>query len=136
MPTSREVRLELINKVFKLKKVDTNAPSNLLFSKVMQAKQLFITSFETKKTLEGYDMHIEVYEHEDFVYSHDTFIHFFYPREKLVESSNFMGLINRFALENNLRLVGEIIEVHDLKQLFFNDFDYIECYVAVEDYKD
>ncbi len=81
-------------------------------------------------------MHIEVYEHEDFVYSHDTFIHFFYPREKLVESSNFMGLINRFALENNLRLVGEIIEVHDLKQLFFNDFDYIECYVAVEDYKD
>ncbi|WP_105616766.1 MerR family transcriptional regulator [Vallitalea okinawensis] len=135
MPTSREVNLQLIQRVFKLKKVDTPAPSNFSISKDMQGKQLFITNFDTE-TLEGYDVHIEVSENEDFVYSHDTFIHCFYPREKLVENSFFISLINRFAEENNLRLIGEIVEVHDLKQLFFNDFDFIEFYIAVKDYND
>lgn len=135
MATSREVNLELINKVFKLKKVNTNAPSNFSVSKVMQSKQVFITPFETE-TLEGYDAYIEVSENEDFVYSNNTFIHFFYPREDLMNSSNYMNLINMFAKKNNLKLIGEIVEVHDLKQLFFNDFDYIEFYVAVKDYND
>ncbi|WP_432666714.1 MerR family transcriptional regulator [Wukongibacter baidiensis] len=135
MPTLREVNLELIKKVFRLKRVDTNLPSNFSVSKIMQTKQLFITTFETK-TLEGYDVHIEVCEDEDFVYPHDAFIHFFYPREDLIDGNNYIDLINRFAKKNNLKLVGEIVEVHDLKQLFFNDFDYIEFYAAVKGYVD
>ncbi|PAB58338.1 MerR family transcriptional regulator [Anaeromicrobium sediminis] len=135
MPTSRETNLELVKKIFKMKKVDTNAPSNFSASKLMQDKQLFITNFETK-TLEGYNVHIEAFENEDFVYSHNTFIHFFYPREELVDSGYPVDLINSFAEKNNLRIIGEIVEIHDIKQVFFNDFDYIELYVAVKDNND
>ena len=135
MPTSRKVNLELINKVFKLKKFKTNSPSNFSVSKVMQTTQIFITTFETE-TLEGYDIHIEVSENEDFVYSHDTFIHFFYPRKNLPDGDSYIDLINNFAEANHLKLIGEIIEVHDLKQFFFNDFDYIEFYAAVKDLSD
>ncbi len=135
MPTLREVNLELVQKVFKLKKLNTNSPSNFSVSKVMQTKQLFITTFETK-TLDGYDVYVEVCENEDFVYPYDTFIHFFYPREDLVNGSNYIDLINRFSGKNNLQVIGEIVEVHDLKQLFFNDFDYIEFYATVKDNND
>lgn len=135
MPISREISLEIVNKIFKLKKVDTKSPSNFSVSRVMQTQQIFVTTFETE-TLEDYDVYIEVTANEDFVYSHDTFIHFFYPRENLMYGDNYIDLITRFAEENHLNLIGEIIEVHDLKQFFFNDFDYIEFYAAVKDSAD
>ncbi|MDP5276649.1 MerR family transcriptional regulator [Chengkuizengella axinellae] len=131
MPNSRELHFKLIKKTFKLKKVDSYVPSSSSIGKVMNEKQIFITKFVTK-SLENHDIFIEVSTNEDLVYSNHTFIHCFYPRKKLESSTHFMEQINHFSKENHLQLRGEMIEVHDLKQLLFNDFDYIEFYIAVK----
>lgn len=132
LPTSRTITLEIVKKTFKLKKVHANFHSNFSVTEIMKDKQLFITAFNPEPQ-EDYDVYIEVNEKEDFIYSHDTFIHFFYPKEKLVDNNDFWDLINKFSAKNNLTLIGEIIELHDLKQLFFNDSDhYIEFYVAAK----
>ncbi|MFS1518725.1 MerR family transcriptional regulator [Bacillus sp. SCS-151] len=132
LPTTRKYHFEIIKKTFKLKKVHTNIPPKFSDGEFMKDKQIFITNLGTK-SLENHDMYIEVTKNADVVYTDATFIHFFYPREKLDEGNKFTERIMQFALTKNLQLMGEIIEIHDLKQLLINDFDYIEFYIAVRD---
>ncbi|MDX8366125.1 MerR family transcriptional regulator [Cytobacillus sp. IB215665] len=131
LPTTRNDHFEVINKTFKLKKVHTNTPANFSDGDFLKDKQIFITDFGTK-SLENHDIYIEVPNNADVVYVDSTFIHFYYPREKLEESSKFTERIKMFALKNKLQLMGKIIEVHDLKQLLISDDDYIEFYVEVK----
>ncbi|WP_335872758.1 MerR family transcriptional regulator [Bacillus sp. 2205SS5-2] len=124
---------KLVSRKLKLKKVALAFKSTFSVSDMLQEKQLFLTSMNNQQ--DNHDLYVEVTEKEDFIFEHESFIQCFFKREELSDTHTSFPEIHEFAQKQELTLSGEIIEIHDLTQLFFNEEDqYVELLFALGDH--
>ncbi|MFD2670273.1 MerR family transcriptional regulator [Marinicrinis sediminis] len=142
---------KMVQKTFKLKALEAKPRSQYTILDTEQEQLVYLSSFdgESDESAENEKetTYFEVEQDEDFIYPVRTFIHFHCPKaaftftnieerdSEVLDDAKWPYTVQTFASQHRLTLTGEMIEVHDLKQLLFDDHTDVELFVAVHENK-
>ncbi|UII55501.1 MerR family transcriptional regulator [Cytobacillus spongiae] len=133
MKPSRDLEFKTIRKTFKLQQLDISTPSQFSILENRQDQLVFISHIHEGGD-HSHSIFIEVEDRADYIFPGQTFVHFTSPKHQLTDKED-QAALQKYALKENLILLGDIIEVHDLKQLLYHEYNYVDYYVAVDENK-